>query len=98
MAAGNLTPEAIDQTLFSNHLSTSSLPQQDPDLLIRTGGDLRVSNFLLWEIAYSEIEVTDKFWPDFSKEDFLHAIINFQKRERRFGKTSEQIAAGDTNE
>lgn len=97
VAAGNLTPEAIDQTLFSNHLSTSSLPQQDPDLLIRTGGDLRVSNFLLWEIAYSEIEVTDKFWPDFSKEDFLRAIINFQKRERRFGKTSEQIAAADTN-
>lgn len=97
VAAGNLTPEAIDQTLFSSHLSTSSLPQQDPDLLIRTGGDLRVSNFLLWEIAYSEIEVTDKFWPDFSKEDFLRAIINFQKRERRFGKTSEQIAAADTN-
>lgn len=97
VAAGNLTPEAIDQTLFSNHLSTSSLPQQDPDLLIRTGGDLRVSNFLLWEIAYSEIEVTDKFWPDFSKEDFLRAIINFQKRERRFGKTSEQIAAAGTN-
>lgn len=98
VAAGNITPEAIDQTLFSSHLSTASLPQQDPDLLIRTGGDLRVSNFLLWEIAYSEIEVTYKFWPDFSKEDFLHAIINFQKRERRFGKTSEQIAAGDTNE
>ena len=97
VAAGNLTPEAIDQTLFSSHLSTSSLPQQDPDLLIRTGGDLRVSNFLLWEIAYSEIEVTDKFWPDFSKEDFLRAIVNFQKRERRFGKTSEQIAAADTN-
>lgn len=97
VAAGNLTPEAIDQTLFSSHLSTASLPQQDPDLLIRTGGDLRVSNFLLWEIAYSEIEVTDKFWPDFSKEDFLRAIINFQKRERRFGKTSEQIAAADTN-
>ena len=91
VAAGNITPEAIDQTLFSSHLSTASLPQQDPDLLIRTGGDLRVSNFLLWEIAYSEIEVTDKFWPDFS-------IINFQKRERRFGKTSEQIAAADTNE
>lgn len=98
VAAGNITPEAIDQTLFSSHLSTASLPQQDPDLLIRTGGDLRVSNFLLWEIAYSEIEVTDKFWPDFSKEDFLRAIINFQKRERRFGKTSEQIAAADTNE
>ena len=97
VAAGNLTPEAIDQTLFSSHLSTASLPHQDPDLLIRTGGDLRVSNFLLWEIAYSEIEVTDKFWPDFSKEDFLRAIINFQKRERRFGKTSEQIAAADTN-
>ena len=78
-------------------VSTATLPQQDPDLLIRTGGDFRVSNFLLWEIAYSEIEVTDKFWPDFSKEDFLLAITNYQKRERRFGKTSEQIAAEDTD-
>jgi undecaprenyl diphosphate synthase len=63
----------------------------DPDLLIRTGGDMRVSNFLLWQIAYSEIFVTDTYWPDFSKEDFCQAIYDFQKRERRFGKTSEQL-------
>lgn len=98
VAAGKLSPDKIDEQLLASKLSTASLPQQDPDLLIRTGGDLRVSNFLLWEIAYSEIEVTDKFWPDFSKEDFLEAIINFQKRERRFGKTSEQIATDATNQ
>lgn len=92
-AAGRLSPDDIDEKTFGRRLSTVSLPQQDPDLLIRTGGDLRVSNFLLWEIAYSEIEVTDKYWPDFSKEYFLKAILNFQKRERRFGKTSEQVAA-----
>lgn len=91
--SGHLSPDEIDQDTVASHLSTSTLPQQDPDLLIRTGGDLRVSNFLLWEIAYSEIEVTHKYWPDFSKEDFLQAILNFQKRERRFGMTSEQIAA-----
>ncbi|MDE5978713.1 MAG: isoprenyl transferase [Muribaculaceae bacterium] len=97
VAAGDLSPEEINETTLSGMLSTATLPHQDPDLLIRTGGDFRVSNFLLWEIAYSEIEVTGKFWPDFSKEDFLNAIINFQKRERRFGKTSEQIAAEDLN-
>lgn len=97
VAAGRLDPADIDQAAISARLSTATLPQQDPDLLIRTGGDFRVSNFLLWEIAYSEIEVTDKFWPDFSKEDFLLAITNYQKRERRFGKTSEQIAAEDTD-
>ena len=77
--------------MLAGHLSTASLPQQDPDLLIRTGGDLRVSNFLLWEIAYSEIVVTDKYWPDFTKADFIDAILAFQRRERRFGKTSEQL-------
>ncbi len=96
-AKGTIAPDDIDGNLLASRLSTASLPQQDPDLLIRTGGDLRVSNFLLWEIAYSEIEVTDKYWPDFSKEDFLQAILNYQKRERRFGKTSEQIAADGTN-
>lgn len=95
--SGRLSPDDIDEDTLASRLSTANLPQQDPDLLIRTGGDLRISNFLLWEIAYSEIEVTDKYWPDFSKEDFLKAILNFQKRERRFGKTSEQIAAGTTD-
>lgn len=98
IAAGLLSPSDVDGSALASRLSTATLPQQDPDLLIRTGGDLRVSNFLLWEIAYSEIEVTGKYWPDFSKEDFLKAIINFQKRERRFGKTSEQIASGKPKE
>jgi undecaprenyl diphosphate synthase len=91
-AAGKINPSEVDENLFSTYLSTNSLPVADPDLLIRTGGDLRVSNFLLWEIAYSEIEVTDKYWPDFSKEDFVKAVLKYQTRERRFGKTSEQVA------
>ncbi|MDE5649428.1 MAG: undecaprenyl diphosphate synthase family protein, partial [Duncaniella sp.] len=70
-------------------LTTAGIP--DPDLLIRTGGDNRVSNFMLWQIAYSEIYVTDTFWPDFSKADFAKSIVNFQSRERRFGLTSDQI-------
>lgn len=74
---------------FNRYLSTASYP--DPDLLIRTGGDHRVSNFLLWQIAYSEIYVTDRFWPDFSREDFINALRNFSGRERRFGLTSEQL-------
>lgn len=91
--SGEINPEDIDSRLFASSLSTGSLPQSDPDLLIRTGGDLRVSNFLLWEIAYSEIDVVDKYWPDFTKEDFVNAILKFQHRERRFGKTSEQISS-----
>ncbi|NBH92540.1 isoprenyl transferase [Duncaniella muris] len=74
---------------FDAYLSTAGMP--DPDLLIRTGGDHRVSNFLLWQIAYSEIYVTDTFWPDFSREDFIRALSDFGGRERRFGLTSEQI-------
>lgn len=74
---------------FSRYLTTASYP--DPDLLIRTGGDHRVSNFLLWQIAYSEIYVTDTFWPDFSREDFVRALKDFRGRERRFGLTSEQL-------
>ena len=65
----------------------------DPDLLIRTGGDLRISNYLLWQIAYSELYFIDKYWPEFTKQDFVEAIIEFQQRERRYGKTSEQIQA-----
>lgn len=95
--SGSIATTDINEDALAARLSTASLPHQDPDLLIRTGGDLRISNFLLWEIAYSEIEVTDKYWPDFSKEDFLRAIINFQQRERRFGKTSEQVAAETTD-
>ncbi len=81
--------EMTTDNLFESYLTTSGIP--DPDLLIRTGGANRVSNFLLWQIAYSEIYVTDTFWPDFSKEDFLKAVANFQHRERRFGLTSAQI-------
>ena len=74
---------------FERYLTTDGMP--DPDLLIRTGGDHRVSNFLLWQIAYSEIYVTDTYWPDFSREDFVKALRDFRGRERRFGLTSEQL-------
>ena len=89
IAEGKITPSAITDDVISAHLNTASMP--DPDLLIRTGGDMRVSNFLLWQIAYSEICVVDTYWPDYSKEDFCQAIIQYQTRERRFGMTSEQI-------
>lgn len=88
-ADGELNPEQINDELFSHNLTTAAMP--DPDLLIRTGGDFRVSNFMLWQIAYSEIIVSDKFWPDYTKQDFINDIAAFQARERRFGKTSEQI-------
>lgn len=88
-AAGRIDPEKIDSDALSSRLSTAFMP--DPDLLIRTGGDMRVSNYLLWEIAYTEIVVTPTFWPDFSKEDFARAIAQFQSRQRRFGLTSEQV-------
>jgi undecaprenyl diphosphate synthase len=86
--AGKLDPEAIDDVVFEKYLCTKGIP--DPDLLIRTSGELRISNFLLWQMAYTELYFTNKLWPDFGKEDFYNAIIDFQKRERRFGKTSEQ--------
>jgi undecaprenyl diphosphate synthase len=73
----------IDETTFSQHLYTRDLP--DPDLLIRTSGEMRLSNFLLWQVAYSEIWVTDTLWPDFTQQDFFRAILDFQKRERRYG-------------
>ncbi|MCF8365717.1 MAG: isoprenyl transferase [Bacteroidales bacterium] len=81
--------EEINEQLVSNHLYTKDFP--DPELLIRTSGEFRISNFLLWQLAYSEIYITPKLWPDFRKEDLYEAIVNFQCRERRFGKTSEQI-------
>lgn len=88
-AAGRIDPADIDDEAVASRLSTAGMP--DPDLLIRTGGDERVSNFLLWQIAYSEIYFTKVFWPDFSKEEFCDAIREYQSRERRFGLTSEQI-------
>lgn len=87
--AGQIDIDNINESCFANSLSTRGIP--DPDLLIRTGGDLRISNFLLWQIAYSELYFSHKFWPDFSQDDFCEAIIEFQNRERRFGKTSEQV-------
>ncbi len=84
-----LSPEEIDDRTVSRHLATSFMP--DPDLLIRTGGEIRLSNYLLWQCAYSELYFCDTYWPDFREEELCRAICDFQKRERRFGKTSEQI-------
>ncbi len=81
---GKIDPDLITSELISKHLYTSTIP--DPDLLIRTSGEMRISNFLLWQIAYTEIFVTDTLWPDFTKEEFLSIIKDYQKRERRFGK------------
>jgi len=86
---GKLTTRQIDEATFSRYLFTSGVP--DPDLLIRTSGELRISNFLLWQMAYTEIYVTDILWPDFSEKDLRNAIINFQRRRRRFGLTQQQI-------
>ena len=82
--SGDITPEAISEQLVSDHLYTADFP--DPDLLIRTSGEMRISNFLLWQIAYSEIFVTETLWPDFSKEEYLQILKDYQQRERRFGK------------
>jgi undecaprenyl diphosphate synthase len=84
-----IEPDEITETDFEKYLTTNGIP--DPELLIRTSGELRVSNFLLWQLAYTELYFTELLWPDFSKEEFYRAIIDFQKRERRFGKTSEQV-------
>jgi undecaprenyl diphosphate synthase len=83
-----IAPEDIDQELVASHLSTAGVP--DPDLLIRTSGEMRISNFLLWQIAYTEIYVTETLWPDFREQEFLDAVAHFQRRERRFGLTGEQ--------
>ena len=85
-----ISPEKIDESVINEHLYTQNLP--DVDLLVRTGGEQRVSNFLLWQIAYTELYFTNVFWPDFTKQHLYEAIINYQKRERRFGKTSEQLS------
>lgn len=81
---GDIDPEAIDEQCVADHLFTRGIP--DPDLLIRTSGEMRVSNFLLWQIAYSELYITPTLWPDFDKDEFLHIIEEYQRRERRFGK------------
>ena len=86
---GEIEPEKISEDNIVNELDTAKIP--DPDLLIRTGGDQRISNFLLWQIAYSEIYVTDTYWPEFREKQLLNAIVDFQDRERRFGHISEQL-------
>lgn len=86
---GSLQPEAITEDTVSNYLSMAGKP--DPELLIRTSGELRISNFLMWQLAYSELYFTSKYWPDFRRDDLYEAIIDYQHRERRFGKTSEQL-------
>lgn len=85
-----ISPHHINEAVINEHLYTKELP--DVDLLIRTSGEQRISNFLLWQIAYAELYFTEILWPDFKKEDFFKAILNYQKRERRFGKTSEQLS------
>ena len=86
---GKLAADAINDVTISSYLSTANMP--DPELLIRTSGEERISNFLLWQLAYSELYFTPKYWPDFRKADLYEAILNYQHRERRFGKTSEQV-------
>ncbi len=86
---GIISPEEINEEIFSSYLQTSTLP--DPDLIIRTSGEMRLSNFLLWESAYSEIFICNKYWPEFRRDDLYEAIRNYSLRERRFGKISEQI-------
>lgn len=88
---GVIAPEDIDEAAFSSCLMTAGVP--DPDLLIRTSGEMRLSNFLLWQVAYSELYVTETLWPDFRREQFLAALEDYSRRERRFGKTAEQLVA-----
>ena len=87
---GVIKPEEIDESLFPDYLETAGVP--DPELLIRTSGEMRISNFLLWQIAYTELYITETFWPDFRKEDLYEAICAYQKRERRFGKVLDPTA------
>ena len=84
-----ISVDDIDEKIISDNLTTTNIP--DPELMIRTSGEYRISNFLLWQLAYSELYFTDKLWPEFGKEEFFKALMNYQSRERRFGKTSEQL-------
>lgn len=94
-AQGKLNPEDISEQTVSENLTTAGMP--DPDLLIRTGGEYRISNYLLWQIAYSELYFSAQLWPDFSDEDYVDALLDFQQRERRFGKTSDQVKNSSKN-
>lgn len=90
-ASGKLDAEELDEAIFGSYLTTSPTP--DPELMIRTSGEYRISNFLLWQLAYTELVFVNKYWPDFRKTDLHEAVLDYQKRERRFGKISEQIQA-----
>jgi len=85
----NISPKDVNEDIFQQYLTTKSVP--DPELLIRTSGEYRISNFLLWQIAYSELYFTDTLWPDFRRLNLERAILDYQNRERRFGKTTEQL-------
>ena len=93
IVSGEIDTEQINESLFSQMLYTKDIP--DPDLLIRTGGEFRISNFLLWQIAYTEIHVTQTYWPAFGEKELTEAIFDYQNRERRFGKISEQLKVND---
>lgn len=95
VAEGKLKTEDITEELISRNMTTNFMP--DPDLLIRTGGELRISNYLLWQIAYSELYFCDTYWPDFAEEDLHKAIASYQNRQRRFGKTAEQVESEEEN-
>ncbi len=90
---GKINPEEIDARIFENHLYTKDFPKVD--LMIRTSGEIRISNFMLWQIAYAELQFLDVLWPDFTKDEFFKCILDYQEKERRYGKTSEQL--GDTD-
>ncbi|MCH7911797.1 MAG: undecaprenyl diphosphate synthase family protein, partial [Deltaproteobacteria bacterium] len=85
---GSCQPDDIDEALISAHTETSTIP--DPDLLIRTSGEMRISNFFLWQIPYTELYMTPTLWPDFRRDQYIQALVDFQKRRRRFGKTDDQ--------
>lgn len=92
-AAGKVAPDALDEAMFTGYLDTAGLP--DPDLMIRTSGEMRISNFLLWQMAYAELYFTDALWPDFGERDLLIALTDYQGRERRFGQTGGQLGGHD---
>ncbi len=96
VAAGTLAASDITPAVVEQHLATAHMPA--PDLLIRTAGELRLSNYLLWQLAYSELYFTSVYWPDFTREEFIKALIDFQSRERRFGKTSEQLVNDNSHD
>jgi undecaprenyl diphosphate synthase len=89
-----ISEDQVTEAYFASKLTTANMP--DPELLIRTSGECRISNYLLWQIAYTELHFSQVFWPDFRKGHFFQAILDFQRRERRFGKTSEQLLTSET--